>query len=190
MTGLGCEDRSAGTCAIGRPIELRAPWEEVAAIEAALEGCAIARHSTTSEQVTKLKSCLHEEFLLGLREPSANHYWPPHPDRSSWRYLFRRQCFRILGVHEGIPEGHADGLPPLVNTFIRTKWWPSKNEDKREGNVGPLRGRGHTEGNNDGHQGPGSAPYPIRGRRWRQHTKRGGIGAATHPDAAGEGNSP
>lgn len=127
----------------------RATDDEVAKIEALLEGSAVGRHNATPDQVRRVKSCLREEFLVGLVEPSTNHFWPAHPAAGNWRYLFRRQCFRQLGVYERIPEGHPDGLPKVVNEFIRAKWWPSAKPDEGAGcgTRGPVQvtpgGRDH-----------------------------------------------
>ena len=115
------------------PAKGRASAEDLAQIEATLEDWALSRHHATPDLVRRLKSCLHEEFLLSLPEPNAKHFWPANPKGNSWRYLFRRQCFRVLGVHHWIPEGHPDGLPSTVDEFIRHKWWPDSNQRQPDG---------------------------------------------------------
>jgi hypothetical protein len=69
-------------------------------------------------------NCLHESFLLSLKQPVTNHYWPTVPGTRNWRYLCRRQIAALLGWSELIPEGHPNGIPSAVNLFLRTKQWP------------------------------------------------------------------
>lgn len=99
-------------------LDARASLQEMRRIEAVLENWVVTCHHARIDQVQKLKECLNEEFLLSLYKPAANHFWLANPDGKSWRYLFRRQCFRILGVHDRIPEGHPSGLPPTVSPTI------------------------------------------------------------------------
>ena len=156
----------------------RAAEEELHVVSTALATWAISRYKANPEQVKKVTSCLDEAFLLGLAEPQANHYWPADPDGSSWRYLFRRQCFRCVGVYERIPEGHPDGLPNIVNDFIRTKWWPDRNPPRfckaGSGSGGPIRGssaRLSTANGRPRRDARIGVPYTIPGRG---EARRGG----------------
>lgn len=186
----------ANTEAVLRTEQSRAEPHEVQQIEAALEAWAVERHNATPRQVLTLKSCLREEFLISLVEPSENHYWPQNPDGNSWHYLFRRQCFRVLGVYHRIPEGHPDGLPGIVNEFIRSKWWPTANSQQTVDYGTPTRRRGAKRGKvlricgDHGRQRGAANPYPTPegGGRMRGSKDRPDAGGFDH--LAGPANSP
>lgn len=162
---------------IGLPLrEFRASPDEIGAIEKLLETWALEHRGATPRQVKSLQSCLSEDFLRGLAEPAESHFWPKDPGPNSWRYLFRRQLFRILGVYERLPEGHPSGIPEEVNTFIRTKWWPQTNPENQSSSTPEICGRNGGVRRGRGRSGSDAvrqryAPYPggprTRGRRGR-----------------------
>lgn len=178
------------------PPGLRASSKELEKIEVALQEWAVTRHRATPEVVCKVKSCLREDFLLGLAQPNANHYWPDAPDGRSWRYLFRRQCFRVLGVHERIPEGHPDGLPTVVNEFLRTKWWPSRVEGDPVASVNPFAQRSVVTGGRSGGKishgrvRRATTPYAIQQQGRNSGLPSSTANAATCPNLSGTSDSP
>lgn len=195
MAAVGDEGHEGKAALLPLPGK-RASSDELLEIENALQEWAVGRHCATPDVVRKVKLCLQEEFLLGLVEPNSNHFWPANPDGRSWRYLFRRQCFRVLGVHERIPEGHPDGLPAVVNNFIRMRWWPDPDtESGAEASVGPStlkRGvRGGRSGGpiSNGRVRKPTAPYTIHERRSHGRPLGGPASNPTCPDVAGASDS-
>ena len=192
-------EEAVSPIAMGLPVlECRASREEIAAVETLLEVWCVERHRATGEQIAKVKSCLREDFLLGLTEPQLRHYFPENPDGRSWRYLFRRQIFRILGVRERLAEGHPDGLPDEINAFIRGKWWPVETDDTTVSGCN-CEGRGRGRHGATDRRGARPAPYPQRnrgrGRRGRRGGRSaraadGGRGEAIEPDGVGGADPP
>lgn len=194
MVCVGQEDGGNTKTAV-QTTQIKAKPHEVAHIEGVLETWAVERHGATPKQVAAVKSCLKEDFLLLLVEPAANHYWPRDLDGNSWQYLFRRHCFRSLGVFHRIPEGHPAGLPGVVNEFLRTKWWPNLNSGgnltesaiTERGSGGPIRQNSLEFPYEGSRRGPD--PYAVRGRRKNICLARGKAFIASNPKRGGSSES-